>query len=110
MSTEIIPIFPLQMVTFPGETVNLHIFEPRYKQLIMEADTHGSNFGIPTYLGKRKLTFGTEVFLKEIVTKYKDGKLDIRVTGKRVFKVLDFIPRMSGRLYFGADIELVSSA
>ncbi len=34
--TNFIPIFPLNVVLYPGETLNLHIFEPRYKELVKE--------------------------------------------------------------------------
>ncbi|MFX7140708.1 LON peptidase substrate-binding domain-containing protein, partial [Acinetobacter baumannii] len=41
-----IPIFPLSIVVFPGETLNLHIFEPRYRQLIQECFAEQKPFGI----------------------------------------------------------------
>ncbi len=107
MKNAIIPIFPLQMVVFPDEIVNLHIFEPRYKQLIIESEANNLTFGLPTYIEKKELTWGTEVALLEIVQKYADGKLDIRIQGKRIFKVDNFIPRMTGRLYSGADITFL---
>ena len=109
MSSDILPIFPLTLVTFPGEIVNLHIFETRYKQLIAEAEAKNISFGIPTYIENQQLSYGTEVELLEIVEKYKDGKIDIRIKGKRVFEVLNFIPRMSGRLYSGADINFIDT-
>ncbi len=107
MKTALIPVFPLQLVAFPDEVVNLHIFEPRYKQLIAEAEANGSTFGIPTYIEKQPLTWGTEVELVEIVNKYEDGKIDVRIKGKKVFKVENYLSRMSGRLYAGADITYV---
>ena len=45
--TNFIPIFPLSIVAFPGEQVNLHIFEPRYRQLIRECFDAQKQFGIP---------------------------------------------------------------
>src|SRR6187455_311175 len=45
--TNFIPIFPLGIVVFPGENLNLHIFEPRYKQLIKECFEQKKPFGIP---------------------------------------------------------------
>ena len=42
-----LPLFPLQIVVFPGEDLNLHIFEPRYKELIGECKDKGIHFGIP---------------------------------------------------------------
>ena len=71
----LLAIFPLQLVVFPKETVNLHIFEPRYKQLINEADANGTLFGMTPYIKDSPLTWGTEVELQEIVEKYPDGKI-----------------------------------
>ena len=45
--TNFIPIFPLSIVVYPGEELNLHIFEPRYKQLITESYQANRSFGIP---------------------------------------------------------------
>lgn len=101
----LLAIFPLQLVVFPKETVNLHIFEPRYKQMMNEADANGTLFGMTPYIKDRSLTWGTEVELQEIVEKYPDGKLDVRIVGRRLFKVENFLSRMPGRLYSGADIE-----
>ena len=104
MKKALIPVFPLQLVVFPDEVINLHIFEARYKQMINEADANQSTFGVPTYLEHQDLTFGTEVELKEIVKTYPDGKLDVRIQGKQIFKVDNYIPKMKGRLYAAADI------
>ncbi|NCF81095.1 MAG: hypothetical protein GWP74_05715, partial [Proteobacteria bacterium] len=46
--SQFLPLFPLGIVAFPGELVLLHIFEPRYKQLIAESADSGSSFGIVT--------------------------------------------------------------
>jgi len=108
MKEALIPVFPLQLVVFPDEVINLHIFESRYKQMINEADANQTTFGIPTYLEKEDLSFGTEVKLKEIVKVYPDGKLDVRIQGIRVFKVVNYIARMNNRLYAGADIEYIN--
>ncbi len=48
--TNFIPIFPLGIVVFPGEDLNLHVFEPRYKQLITDCFGEKKPFGIPTVL------------------------------------------------------------
>ena len=56
--TDFLPLFPLKLVAFPGEELNLHIFEPRYKQLIREFEQNGTTFGIPTFLDNKVLDFG----------------------------------------------------
>ncbi len=42
--TNFIPIFPLGIVVYPAETVSLHIFEPRYKQLIKDCEEANKGF------------------------------------------------------------------
>ena len=44
--TNFIPIFPLGIVVYPGESLNLHIFEPRYKQLISECHAGKKTFDV----------------------------------------------------------------
>ncbi|MEO1628994.1 MAG: LON peptidase substrate-binding domain-containing protein, partial [Bacteroidota bacterium] len=44
------PLFPLKLVVYPGEQLNLHIFEPRYKQLIRECEQNKVTFGIPAFI------------------------------------------------------------
>ena len=65
--TNFIPIFPLSIVVFPGEEVNLHIFEPRYKQLIKECFSDVKPFGIPSIINNQTGELGTLVKVVEIV-------------------------------------------
>jgi len=51
--TNFIPIFPLGIVVYPGENLNLHIFESRYKQLIQECYSDAKPFGIPSVINKK---------------------------------------------------------
>ena len=48
--TQFLPIFPLNIVVFPQEGLNLHIFEPRYIQLINDCIRTQKPFGIPTMM------------------------------------------------------------
>jgi len=91
-------LFPLNLVPFPNEKLNLHIFEPRYKQLIGECLDHALNFGIPSYIDN-KIEYGTEVKIAKMVKAYEDGRMDLTVEGVRVFKVLEFIPQSSEKLF-----------
>ncbi len=67
------PLFPLNIVVFPGEELNLHIFEPRYRALIRDAEREGFSFGIPSYV-HQKLGYGTEVSLVRYRTSTKMAK------------------------------------
>ena len=89
--TNFIPIFPLGITVFPGEKLNLHIFEPRYKQLILECATLKKPFGIPTVVNGKISDIGTLVEIAEITTTYENGEMDIKTKGLAVFHVLEII-------------------
>jgi Lon protease-like protein len=103
--TNFIPVFPLGIVVYPGETVNLHIFEPRYKQLINECYTDGKPFGIPTVIDNKLNEMGTLVRITEIVKVHDNGELDIRTLGLRVFRVLELIKSVPDKLFSGAIVN-----
>jgi Lon protease-like protein len=100
--TNFIPIFPLGIVVYPGEQLNLHIFEPRYKQLIKDCFENAKPFGIPAVIDNKVTEMGTLVQIKEISNKYEDGKMDIKTEGLQVFKILELIKELPEKLYSGA--------
>lgn len=100
-----IPIFPLNIVVYPGEQLNLHIFEERYKQLINESFQTQKPFGIPSVVNNNVTDIGTLVKVTEIVQKYDDGKMDIRTQGISVFRVLEVIKKVPDKLYSGAIVD-----
>ncbi|MEO7530054.1 MAG: LON peptidase substrate-binding domain-containing protein [Sediminibacterium sp.] len=100
--TNFVPIFPLAMVVFPGEKLNLHIFEPRYKQLVNECYAEAKPFGIPAVLGSGVAEMGTLVEIKEIAEVYADGKMDIRTEGMKIFRILEVVKSIPEKLYSGA--------
>ncbi len=103
-----LPLFPLQSVFFPGETVPLHIFEERYKQLIQDCREDAITFGIPVYIDK-SIEYGTEVQLVEVVNTYEGGEMDVVCVARQVFKVLTFDNEMEGKLYAGGIVEFLES-
>jgi len=100
-----IPIFPLNIVVYPGEQLNLHIFEERYKQLINESYKDQKPFGIPSVVNNNVTDIGTLVKVTEIVQVYEDGKMDIRTEGISVFRVLEVIKKVPDKLYSGAIVD-----
>ena len=50
--TNFIPIFPLRIIVYPGEALNLHVFEPRYRQMMQECIGQKKPFGLPPVLPK----------------------------------------------------------
>lgn len=101
----VIAMFPLQLVIFPGEVIPLHIFEPRYKQLIGECESDGITFVIPTFVNQSVSQFGTEVSLVKVIRRYDDGELDILVRGERVVKLLEVVERYGEKMYSGVRCE-----
>jgi len=103
--TNFIPIFPLAIVVYPGEQLNLHIFEPRYKQLITESFETKKPFGIPAVVDDKINEMGTLVQVKEISQVYDDGKMDIKTEGLQVFRMLEIINELPDKLYSGAIVN-----
>jgi Lon protease-like protein len=100
--TNFIPIFPLGIVVYPGEDLNLHIFEPRYKQLINDCTQKKKPFGIPSVLSNTIKDMGTLVEIIEITETYDNGAMDIKTSGIEVFRMLEIVKTLPDKLYSGA--------
>lgn len=100
-----IPIFPLSTVVYPGEDLNLHIFEPRYKQLIHECFAAAKPFGIPIVINNHLNDLGTLVTITEITNTYENGELDVKTKGQKVFHILELIKEVPDKLYGGAIVN-----
>lgn len=98
-----IPMFPLNMIVLPGETVKLHIFEERYKQLIQDCLDNEAEFGIPYLQAKRLTRYGSQVKIKKILKQFPDGEMDVLIEGTTIFKLIEFSEVLSPKLY-GAGI------
>ena len=103
--TNFIPIFPLGIVVYPGENLNLHIFEPRYKQLINECHSQKKQFGIPTVIENRLQDYGSLVEIMEMTKIHENGEMDIKTRGSRVFRILEVIKEVPDKLYSGAIVN-----
>ncbi len=89
------PLFPLGTVLFPGMVLPLHIFEPRYKQMINECIRDNEPFGVVlikegTEVGERATpyTIGTSAYVTHC-HKLEDGRMNIQSVGYQRFKVHD---------------------
>lgn len=107
--TNFIPIFPLGLVVFPGEVVNLHIFEERYKQLITECFADNKPFGIPIVINNEVMDYGTTIKITEIFEIHADGEMDICTEGQQIFRSLEVIKQVSGKLFGGAIVNYPSN-
>lgn len=100
--TNFIPLFPLELVPFPGEKLNLHIFEPRYKQLIGDCVAQGKPFGIIAVINNKLMEYGTLMQVAEVKKLYEDGRMDIATRATEVFRVLELVKDLPDKLYSGA--------
>src|SRR5688572_4421021 len=87
--TEIIPLFPLGLVLFPGMILPLHIFEERYKIMISDCLEEKKNFGIVYYTGDNFNMIGCTAKVIKIIKKYEDGRMDIMTEGSQRFHIVE---------------------
>ncbi len=85
-----LPLFPLQVVLFPGSRLPLHIFEDRYKVLVNECIREEKEFGIVLANGAEVAEVGCTAAIRAVLKVYDDGRMDIVVEGHRRFKVFHF--------------------
>jgi Lon protease-like protein len=100
-----IPIFPLDIIVYPGEMLNLHIFEPRYKQLINECLKEHKPFGLPSVKDKQVQEYGTLMEITELVKEYDNGEMDVKTRGINIFRVLEVVKDVPDKLYGGAIVN-----
>jgi ATP-dependent Lon protease len=103
-SIDSLPLFPLNLVLYPGEELPLHIFEERYKELTQYCLDHDVAFGIIRSEEEALADVGTTARIEQIVSQYDDGRMDILVTGEERFQLLETHDEKS---YFTADVLLI---
>ncbi len=86
--TSLLPLFPLDLVLLPGCPLPLHIFEPRYKEMIAECRAQDSPFGVVRIAEKGFADVGCSAGIVSVVKEYLDGRLDIITEGRKRFEVL----------------------
>ena len=84
----LLPLFPLDVVLFPGTTLPLHIFEPRYKEMIGECLADKAPFGVLRALDQGMAEIGCTAEIGEVPKKFPDGRFDIVTRGRQRFEVL----------------------
>lgn len=102
MEPKRIPLFPLEVVLFPGTLLPLHIFEPRYKLMIRHCREKQLAFGVVLAKGEGIAPAGCTAEIMEEVKEYEDGKLDILTVGRRAFNILEVFEEKE---YAEADVE-----
>jgi len=106
--SELLPLFPLELVLFPGMSLPLHIFEPRYKEMIRLCLEHRQKFGVILALQEAIPRVGCSAAIVKVVRRYDDGRMDILTVGQkrfRVVKLLEELPYLQGSVDVLADEE-----
>lgn len=87
MST-MLPLFPLDLVLLPGTPLPLHIFEPRYREMISECLDQSRHFGVLRGKEQELAEIGCTAEILTVTKKYEDGRMDIVTEGRARFEVL----------------------
>jgi Lon protease-like protein len=85
----LLPLFPLDVVLLPGAPLPLHIFEPRYKEMIAECRATNAPFGVVRALDRAIAEMGCTAEIMTITKEYPDGRLDLVSLGRNRFAVLE---------------------
>ena len=84
----LLALFPLDVVLFPGAPLPLHIFEPRYKEMVNECLEQKRPFGMVRANKNALAEIGCTAVILNITKKYEDGRLDIVTEGKQRFEIV----------------------
>ena len=103
--SEELGLFPLGIVLVPTERVPLHIFEPRYQDLIADCLEHDREFGLVFEDDNGMRDVGTRAAVVEVIDRFDDGRLNIAIEGRQRFRV---VAETRGRSYRTARVELVA--
>jgi Lon protease-like protein len=84
----LLPLFPLELVVFPGAPLPLHIFEPRYKEMIGECLSESRPFGMVRAKENALSAIGCSARIINVIKKYEDGRMDISAEGAQRFEII----------------------
>jgi Lon protease-like protein len=101
----LLPLFPLDVVLFPGTPLPLHIFEPRYKEMIGECIAQDRTFGVVRAVGQGLADVGCTAEIITVVKKYPDGRLDLVTEGRRRFELVSVTQERS---FLQAEVLIIS--
>ncbi len=97
-------LFPLGLVVLPGERAPLHLFEPRYRQLLADCVLDDRPFVILQDYGEGASPIGCSARFISLGRRFVDGRMNVSVVGERVVRVLGETP---GRMYISARVVAV---
>src|ERR1700740_1840131 len=85
----LLALFPLEVVLFPGTPLPLHIFEPRYKEMIGECLEQKRQFGVIRAQETNLADVGCTAEILAVTKTYDDGRMDIVAEGRERFELLE---------------------
>jgi Lon protease-like protein len=101
---EEIGLFPLGVVLLPTERIPLHIFEPRYRELIAECVDEEREFGLVLSDDEGLREVGTRAAVIDVLDRFEDGRMNIVVEGRERFRLVELT---SGRSFQTGEVEPV---
>lgn len=101
-----IPMFPLSILPLPGELVPLHIFEPRYRQLLQDAEINDIHFGVYFSHDVNAQKIGSLMKLESIIKRYPGGETDIIVKCEDIFSMDLLLRTYKSKMYPGGNVRL----
>ncbi len=108
MRPERIPLFPLNVVLLPGAELPLHIFEPRYREMVKNCLEEKTEFGMLLSLPKGVARVGCTAEILDVVKRYEDGRMDVVTAGRAPFRVVELFtedPLLEGHVDYLEDRE-----
>jgi Lon protease-like protein len=99
-----IPLFPLELVLFPGAPLPLHIFEPRYREMIAECIAGNAAFGVVRAQRDGLAVIGCTAQVVRVMHRYSDGRSDILSQGMDRFEIQQL---NDSRNFLQAEIDLL---
>lgn len=100
-----IPMFPLSILPLPGEMVPLHIFEPRYRELLQDAESNDISFGIFFNHTLNMEKIGSLMKLESIIKRHPTGETDIIVKCHGIFTMDKLYRTYKSKMYPGGDVN-----
>ncbi len=104
--TLLIPMFPLTLLPLPGELVPLHIFEPRYKELLLDMENLDVSFGIYCTHAINAEKVGSLMKLESVIKRHGSGEADIIVRCVDYFTMDKLYRTYKAKKYPGGDVTL----
>ena len=101
-----LPLFPLEVVLFPGTQLPLHVFEERYRLMIGEAVDRHSEFGVILQTGGKLASMGCVAIVERVTHRYDDGRFDVEARGRQRLKTVSMdesLPYLQARVEYVKD-------